>query len=280
MDPFSKANSESKDTSMTNWDSHFEPMITSAVIPHLIPQNTDSSMTSWQANFEPMTTSAVIPQLIPRNTNDLQNVFYKGQTYATTSTTYSFNDHGWDIAPFTSINYNVKDIPSYDQSVVYGNSEFNKNESSWPTQDSTVVQDNLKDSLIPDAAKDITSTSESLIPEISSISSLGLGAVSTIANSALNSSQNTKLELQSKEGTGPFDHSFASENQTQNLVNFNTNVTNLENAAIGVGSLFGVEGLAAGAVAAGAISLASNAFTPSPALVPTNSGNLVDPTNF
>lgn len=250
MDPFSKINSTSK----------------------------DSSITDWGTTFEPMMTSAVIPQLIPRNSNDLQNVFYKGQT-STSTTTYTFDDYGWDVAPFTSVNYNIKDIPSYDSAVIFGNSDFNKNESTWPVEDSTMVQNDPEEDFLPQISKE-ASTSETLAPELSSISNLGLGAVSTIANSALNFNQNSKLELESKEGNGPFGHSFASENQTQNLVNFNTNVTNLENAAIGVGSLFGVEGLAAGALTAGAISLASNAFAPSSAIVPTNSGNLVDPTNF
>jgi hypothetical protein len=197
----------------------------------------------------------------------------------------SMPDFGWDIAPFSHQSLPTSDLPSYDHSVIFGDSSF-KNEGQWPTFDSTFAQtsdNSVSDSVKPvleSEAPSLLDQASSLIPEVSSTASLGLGAGLSIANSAFNTSTNNQLDLQAKDGSGPFGHSSAVNMQTQNLTNFNSNVTNLENIALGVGSAFGPEGLVAGGLAAATIGAVSTAFTPSPNLVQGTDGTMVDPSQM
>lgn len=96
-----------------------------------------------------------------------------------------------------------------------------------------------------------TNTFSSLVSGFEpSLSNVLLGGVLTSANSLFSDQSNQNLMNQARTGNSQFGANYYAENATQNIINHNNTITGVENTLIGVGSLFGPEGLALGSAAA------------------------------
>lgn len=101
---------------------------------------------------------------------------------------------------------------------------------------------------------------------------VGGAAISHMASTQDQSNLNT-----ARQGLGPLGHSMQAENFAETQNNYNDKVANLEELEIGVGSMFGPEGLLVGAGAAAVTGIASSFMNPSPNSIPTNMGTTVSP---
>lgn len=154
----------------------------------------------------------------------------------------------------------------------------------------------VKQGTSPDKTIDFVKTSNSLeessifskitdfVSDISmpslNMASIALGQGLSALNSGFNSSTNSNLMYHAKAGDSQFGHSAFSEVQTSNIVSHNNFYTDLENSALSVGSLFGPEGLAVGALAAGGLSIVSHFTQPDNNIIPTNMGTMTDNTDL
>jgi len=161
--------------------------------------------------------------------------------------------------PSTSFSYNTANLIS---------SHFMQLNSDPIEEQGSTLTSNLN------ATANMESSFSGFKPEMSNMI---VGSVLSSANSSFNDINNSNLMFNARMGNSQYGHEFYAENAAQNLVNHNNTVNSIENTMIGVGSLFGPEGLAVGV--AGAIAVGSvNAMMPDPTIsINTTSGT---PQNF
>lgn len=106
------------------------------------------------------------------------------------------------------------------------------------------------------------------------------GVIAGSMNSSIMNSFSSSASAQAAAGKGPNGYAFNAENIAQQTASNKSTATEVAGAALGIGGLFGPEGLAAGAVVAGGIDIAESlgAFDQSDSVASTT-GNNVDPSS-
>lgn len=173
------------------------------------------------------------------------------------------------VNSFDSFSSSVSEPEDFSDTIsTISDSSFNSN------FDSASMFSNRSSGLMSESSQIATSSAFDLSSAVNLPSAIA-GSFLTTANKEITDYENSSLTMQSNLGLTSEGHSFLAPIHAEIENTNNSNLTNIENTEIGIGSAFGPEGLIAGAALAGVTALAGPSMQQSTAVVNSTSGQLV-----
>lgn len=174
-------------------------------------------------------------------------------------------EHPWD----TSSNFGIGDFSGSDFQFDADPKDFEDNISLM--SDASDISSTFPTYETPFATADAVATTFD-----SSMTTMFAGGFIGTAVKAFSEYTNQKNITSNALGQGQFGHAFDASQHVQQQNDFNSLKADTEGLEVGVGSLFGPEGLAAGLLVAGATELGFSNFEPNLNTTPSSNGNLVN----